>query len=457
MVALLTALGTVLVTTSTGSQANPAPVDGSHNGPDTLFPSQGNGGYDVRSYDVRLVYRPDGRLVARTRIVARAERPLASYSLDLIGMRVRSVVVDGARASFDRDGHELVITPKQAVRGRFATTVSYAGLPSDHTDPDGSQEGWVRTPDGATALGEPVGAMTWLPSNNTPGDKATYTFRVTAPSQLKVAANGVLTRRTRHDGQSTWVWRETVPMATYLALVSIGRYDLFRSSTTSITGRRIPIWSFADPTTGPSGAARRLLPKVIRFEERLFGPYPVASAGMVIDDADVGYALETQDRPFYPFGADPLTLVHETAHQWYGNSVTLTDWHDIWLAEGFATYAEWLWTSRHGGRTPAEHFSKLYATPADDGLWHPAPTEFTDPAALFGSPSYNRGAMTLHALRLQVGASDFFAILKAWASEHRHGNVRTAQFQKLAERISGQQLDTLFADWLTLDGRPAGY
>ena len=299
--------------------------------------------------------------------------------------------------------------------------------------------------------------MTWVPSNNTPGDKARYTFRVSVPSALTVAANGVLADRSRHGARTTWTWRERDPMSAYLATVSIGKYQSFPSSTTSITGRRIPIWSFVDSTLGAAAEARRDLPSVIRFEERRFGAYPFDSSGMIIDNADVGYALETQGRPFFPGGADTGTLVHEIAHQWYGDSVTLTDWHDIWLAEGFATYAEWMWSNIHGGSTPAERFDRLYETPESDGLWHPAPTEFTDPADLFGNPVYTRGAMTLQVLRETVGHEAFFRILKAWAREHRHGNVRTADFIALAERISGDDLGTLFSDWLTLDGKPVGY
>ena len=426
--------------------------------PDTLFPTQGNPGYDVRSYDVSLDYTPaDNHLRAAATIRAHAEHPLASYHLDLQGMHVRAITVDGRPATWDRHGHELVVTPKRKVRGPFTTTVRYVGTPQEHTDPDGSTEGWVRTHDGATALGEPVGTMTWLPSNNTPSDKARYTFRVTAPSAVQVAANGDLARRVPRGPDTTWVWRAEDPMSTYLATVAIGRFDVHRSATTSVTGRTIPIWSFTDPTTSSAARARALLPRVIRFEEKRFGRYPFSSAGMIVDDAKVGYALETQTRPFYPGSLDTPTLVHEMAHQWYGDSVTLRDWHDIWLAEGFATYAEWLWGAAHGGSTPAQRFDDLYATPAGDNLWHPAPTEFTDPADLFGSPEYNRGAMTLQVLRERVGSKDFFAILRAWARMHRHGNVRTAQLVALAERISGDDLGTLFSDWLRLDGKPSGY
>ncbi len=426
--------------------------------PDTLFPSQGNPGYDVAHYGVDLDYSPaTNHLSAVTTIRATASGTLTSFHLDLSGMRVTALAVDDRPATWNRRGHELVVTPRRPVTGAFTTTVTYAGVPRTHTDPDGSREGWVRTSDGATALGEPVGTMTWLPSNNTPSDKATYTFAVSVPRGFQAAANGDLVSRSRRGARTRWLWSQRDPMSTYLATVAIGHFDVHRSSTTSVSGRRIPIWSFVDPTSAPTAGARALLPEVIRFQERRFGAYPLTSAGMIVDDADVGYALETQNRPFYPGAVSPGTLVHETAHQWYGDSVTLSDWHDIWLAEGFATYAEWMWDGAHGGRTPAEHFADLYATPAGNGLWHPAPTEFTDPADLFGSPGYHRGAMTLQVLREQVGDQDFRQILRAWAAEHRHGDVRTADFVALAGRVSGQDLTTLFDDWLARDGRPAGY
>jgi aminopeptidase N len=453
--AAATTLATAAV--AVGLAAGPAAPAGAI-APDTLFPTQGNPGYDVDHYDVRLDYAPaTNHLAAVARLRATAAAPLSSFHLDLSGMRVAAVRVDGRPATWRRSGHELVVTPAHDVAGTFTTSVAYAGVPREHTDPDGSTEGWVRTSDGATALGEPVGTMTWLPCDNTPADKATYSFRVRVPRGVVAAANGDLVRRQTRGAHTTWVWRSRDPMSTYLATVAIGHFDVHRSSTTSTTGRRIPIWSFVDPTSRPTEQARALLPEVIAFEERHFGAYPFTSAGMIVDDADVGYALETQTRPFYPGGVGTGTLVHETAHQWYGDSVTLTDWHDIWLAEGFATYAEWLWDGAHGGPTPAEHFDDLYATPADDDLWHPAPTEFTDPADLFGSPGYDRGAMTLQALRERIGGADFARVLRAWAAEHRHGNARTADLVALAERISGKDLTTLFHDWLELDGRPAGY
>jgi len=427
--------------------------------PDTLFPKQGHTGYDVRHYDVALRYEPvSNQLDASTAIRAVAKTSLSSFRLDFVGMTIDSIKVDGKPARWRRTDEHLIITPRKPLaKGRFVTTVAYSGTPSDFTDADGSKEGWVRTVDGAIALGEPVGTMTWIPSNNTPADKARYTFRIDVPNTVQATANGNLVSRERRGLRTTWTWQARDRMSTYLAMVAIGSFNVYRSSVESITGRTIPLWSFVDTTNDTTAAARALLPKVMRFQEKLFGAYPMTSGGMVVDNAGVGYALETQTRPFYPYSVDAATLVHETAHQWYGNSVTLRDWHDIWLAEGFATYAEWLWDGAHGGASPAKHFDDLYATPADKGLWRPAPTEFTDAADLFGEPVYNRGAMTLQVLRERIGNADFFRFVKRWATLHRQSNATTAQLVTLAERVSGEQLDGLFADWLELDGRPAGY
>ena len=425
---------------------------------DTLFPQQGHPGYDVRHYDVRLHYVPaTNRLVARTTVRATTRERLKAFALDFVGMTVTSVKVDGRPATFRRTAQHLVVRPSRPVTGRFTTTVVYGGHPQEIVDADGSSEGWVLTDDGAIALGEPVGTMAWIPSDNTPADKARYRFRITVPRGLKAVSNGDLVSKVDRGATSTWTWRVRDQMATYLAMVAIGRFTAYRSSTRSVTGRRIPVWSFFDPTTASSAKARALLPKVLRFQERLFGPYPLTSAGIVVDNASVGYALETQNRPFYPGGADSATLVHESAHQWFGDSVTLRDWHDIWLPEGFATYAEWLWTGAHGGKTPAERFDGLYDTPASSDLWSPAPTEFTSSAQLFGEPVYQRGAMTLQALRERVGDPDFFRFVKRWAATYRQGNASTAQLVTLAEQVSGEQLDELFADWLERDGRPSGY
>ncbi|MCW2868326.1 MAG: pepN 2 [Marmoricola sp.] len=457
---LLAAVATSVPLLAGGGAAlasDPAPAPGSTTSGDSLFPDAGNGGYDAQHYRVSLAYRAGGTIAATTRMTARALRPLSSYSLDLEGLGVRSVRVDGRSARFVRHGDELVVTPARAVRGTFTTTVTYAGRPQRHTDPDGTGEGWIATPDGATTVNEPVGSKTWFPGNDTPRDKATYTFVVSAPSRLAVAGNGVLASRVRHGARTTWTWRSTEPMASYLAMVSIGDYRVYRSSLRTLAGRTLPVWSFVQPSLGTQAAARALLPKVVRWGEHRFGPYPFSSSGLVAHTLDVGYALETQDRPVFPGPVDASEEVHELAHQWFGDSVTPGDWGDIWLNEGFATYAQWLWDADHGGTSTEATFRTAYADngPTSD-LWSPAPAALSDPKDLFG-PAYLRGAMTLQVLRDRVGDTAFFAILRAWAREHRFGTVATADFTRLAERVSGQQLDDLFRDWLLTPSRPSGY
>jgi aminopeptidase N len=447
-----------------GLLAGVAPADaagtGGESSGDSLFPTIGNTGYRVSHYDIRLGYRPaTGRIRATTRIVARASEALSRYSLDLEGLHVRSVRVDGRRATFRRHDDKLVVTPAVPVAGRFTTVVRYAGKPVTHRDPDGAKDGWVPSKDGgATVLSEPVGAATWFPNNNTPRDKATFSVRVTAPSSYKVAGNGDLVGRRSHHGRTTWHWSQRRQMATYLAMISIGRYQLFHSTMRTTTGRRLPVWSFISPDLGPMKKARALVPRIVRFEERRFGSYPFTSVGIVVKKINVGYALETQNRPFFDQKPDTLTLVHELAHQWYGDSVTLRDWQDIWLHEGFATYTEDLWTAAHGNKTTEQLFRRRYdSTPPDDELWSPAPARFSDPADLFGDPVYTRGGMTLQVLRDRIGSRDFFTVLRRWAHQHAHRNGSTPQLIALAERVSGQDLGTLFDDWLFTAEKPTGY
>ena len=216
------------------------------------------------------------------------------------------------------------------------------------------------------------------------------------------------------------------------------------------------------PPLGPAvDAAFARQGEILDFEEDVFGRYPFHAAGGIVDDTSaINFALENQTRPIYAKGFfnDPLqadsVVVHELAHQWYGDSLAVARWQYIWLNEGFATYAEWLWSEREGLGSAQEIFDFFYtAIPPDDEFWSLVIGD-PGPDHLFDFAVYARGAMTLHQLRLAVGDDDFFQILRRWAQSRRGDNVTTDEFVQLAENVSGQQLDDLFETWLFTPGRP---
>jgi aminopeptidase N len=434
---------------------------GSTRSGDSLFPGMGNGGYDVAHYDIDLAWRPrNKRIEATTTIIASAQQDLSAFNLELRGLDIGAITVNDMAVSHVRDHAEVtVVLPESSplpAGETFEVVVEYAGRPSSLDSAGLGVEGWIPTDDGATVLSEPNGAMTWFPVNNTPSDKATYHISVDVPNRLTAASNGLLVRRDRGARRTTWHWRETRPMAAYLATVSIGRYRMYRARTAS----GVPLISFVDVGLGPAKRERRNLPRVMRFLENRFGRYPFASSGMIIDDVKVGYALETQGRPVYPESAPAWLMVHELAHQWFGNSVTPRDWSDIWLNEGFASYAEWLWQAklskqRHAERRIFNFYYQIYGPRSS--LWKVAPGDPGRPRRLFHEAMYLRGAMTLQALRMEVGRGDFFRILRLWARQNRHGSVTTRDFRRLAEEVSGEQLDRLFRVWLYTPGKPRGY
>lgn len=423
-----------------------------------FFPRSGNAGYDARHYDVHLSYRPSSAtLRAATTMRAFATRRLSRFSLDLDGLKVTKVLVDGEPARFNRGRGKLKVRPRTAIAAgdRFGVLVRYRGAPRKVTDPDGSQEGWYRTDDGALAVGEPIGTAAWLPCNNVPVDKASFDISISVPAGLKGVSNGRLVSVERGNGRAVFSWSEAEPMSTYLAVVDIGRGRLVRTEAEGL-----PAWTLVDPRLEEESApVLSQLPEVIHFESGVYGPYPFAQAGSIVDEAPkLGYALETQTRPIYAFAPDLPTLVHETAHQWFGDSVGLKRWPNIWLNEGFATWTEWFYAERHGGKTARQVFHRLYRVPASKtDFWDPPSGHPGTAKNLFATSTYVRGAMTLEALRAEIGTKEMLALLRRWAGGHSHASADIEQFVDLAEEVSGRQLDGLFDDWLYQRGKPRGY
>jgi aminopeptidase N len=418
---------------------------------DPYFPRAGNGGYQVDHYAFDLRFRAHRRRVrGLATLEATSTQDLSRFNLDLRRLRVSQVLVDGSPAAFRRHAGELTITPEGPIEAgeRFETAVRYGGRPRPVREADGSRSGWFRTRDGAVVLGEPRGAPSWLPCNDHPTDKATYELRVTVPRPLKAIANGVLEGRSRHGRRTTFEWREDAPMATYLATVAIGRFDLRRSELAGI-----PSWAAVDSRLPRRGDLRRT-PAILDLFGKTFGPYPFDSTGAIVDRIGVGFALETQTRPVYPGPPDDVLVAHELAHQWFGNSVSLERWRDIWLNEGFATWAEWWWVQNDDGPSVRRTFRATYRTPASDhGFWDPPPGD-PPPAKLFATSVYARGGMTLEALRERIGDPAFFRIMRRWIAEHADGNASTQDFIALAEDESGLDLDRFFSAWLFERGKP---
>ncbi|MFD0315807.1 M1 family metallopeptidase [Streptomyces flavalbus] len=438
---------------------------------DPYFPRAGNGGYDVRHYSLTLDYTPATRHLTGTAVLtARATRDLSAFRLDLTGLDVASVTVDRRAARWNRAGQELTVRPRDDLDAGdvFRVAVRYGGTPVTVTDPDGSEEGWLPTVDGALALGQPTGSMAWFPGNHHPSDKASYDLTVTVPKGLWAVSNGELRGEpvTRGGRTTTYAWRVAEPMASHAATVAIGRYDVRRTTT----GGGLPVLTAVDPEQADaSRAALGRIAEVIAWGERNFGPYPFASTGVIVDrPGDAGYALETQNRPVFPGAPDTALLVHELAHQWYGDSVTPRTWRDMWLSEGFATYAEWLWREDHGGTTAEETFTALYEGGGDgegdegdgdggeDDLWAFPPADPPDAAHISGRPVYDRAAMVLHQVRRALGDDAAFrALLRDWATEHRHGTADTGDFTAWVERRSPEtDFGGVWRDWLYGDGKP---
>jgi aminopeptidase N len=473
---------------------------------DTLFPQIGNGGYNVRSYEIELDYDPEADAFERgtgteTEIEARATQNLREFSLDFQDLEVSRVEVNGRRADFEQveatpdlsdipevtQPMKLVVTPQGKARPRagkkFEVEVSYSGAPEHITDPDTSIEGWFQacypldapqTCDGAFVVNEPIGAQSWFPSNNYPTDKASFETEVTVPDGKTAFGVGELvSRKLNKDGTRTWRWVEDDPTATYLTTATVGDFSnsFFRMSS---SGKRLDVYNSIDSSATPDqvaaiNATLDRVPEMLDFLTDRLGPYPFDSTGAVADRAaGVGYALEVQTKPHYAGGftsgnpgINSTTHLHELAHMWIGDSVSPATWHEIWFNEGWATWFEWAWEFEDGtGDSPAEVFDAIYNDPAFDWTVAPAVLD-NDPANLFHfDPVYQRPAMMLEGYHQIVGDERFFDFARALVDEFGYGNISLNEFVDLAKDFSGlegaqlQLLDDYFQEWLFLEAQP---
>jgi len=444
---------------------------------DPYFPRLGNGGYDVQHYDIAINVAAD-HFSASTVIQANATQDLSTFNLDFNAGQVESAAVNSVAARTALSDSELTIIPTTPLKNGdpFITEVRYSGTPQ----PFPKQEtfatlGWLPTESGVAALGEPAGSSVWFPVNEHPLDKATYTFRITVKKPLVAVANGVLETVTddpRDPTESVYVWQMDQPMASYLVILAVGDYT--RQDTKSPDG--IPIRNYFPTATADQGdEAFGKQGNMLDFFGSIFGKYPFDQYGALVIDSPIGFSLETQSMTTFtprvmqaalqnnPANGEG-TIAHEMAHQWFGDSVSVKSWKDIWLNEGFATYCSWLWFEHEYGRPVLDNIVQQYDD-AVDGADLRQQGESDDQVrqdllkiAITGDPTadnlfdtegvYYRGALTLHALRLTVGDDAFFSILKTYQQKFKYANATTEDFIDVSEQVSGKSLHNFFQHWL---------
>ncbi|WP_150309084.1 M1 family metallopeptidase [Planctomonas psychrotolerans] len=420
---------------------------------DAYTPEVGTGAYRVEHYDLDLDYRVSrNRLSATATITAVAVVQLRKFSLDLAGLRVSSVRVNGDPApKYSHLGSTLSVTPPDTIAAgdRFAVTVAYAGAPSPRRTPWG-ELGWEELSDGVLVASQPSGSCTWFPCNDRPGDKATFRIRVTVDAPYTVVCSGHLVSRTKVSGRRSWVYEQEVPTSPYLATVQIGRY----ATTTMRAGSVIATVAYPPALEARVRSDFAVVPGMMALFEQLFGPYPFGKYHLVVTDDALEIPLEAQAMAVFGSnhidgaGSTERLIAHELAHQWFGNSVGLTEWRHIWLNEGFACYAEWLWSEHSGGASADAlargHHARLARLGQDIRIGEPGAR------LMFDDRVYKRGALTLHAVRRRLGDPAFFDLLTRWCDRHRHGTVTTADFVAESGLGSG-----FFQPWLFSAAMPA--
>ena len=422
-----------------------------HAGTDPYVPRHGDASYDVLHYDLDLAYKVEGnRLDGEATLTCRPLVEAEALHLDLHHLRAEKVWVDGRTRRFTHRRGRLTVPVALSPGTDLTVRVRYSGTPKPLRARGLGSAGWEELEDGVIVAAQPHGAPSWFPCNDRPDTKATYSVALAAPQGYTVAVSGELQRTRRKGNATTWEYEQPVPMATYLATVQIGRYREIAQR-----GAPVPVRTLVPPEIGRTDlrGSFDLQPRMLSFFAERFGPYPFGSYTAVITEDELEIPLESQG--LSTFGSNGVDtdwesvrlIAHELSHQWFGNSVTLARWQDIWLHEGFACYCEWLW-SEETGRSSVQaevetHHALLLGLPQDDLV-------LAEPGAdlMFDDRVYKRGALAVHALRLEVGEAAFFALVRSWLERHRAGTVTTEMFLEHASEQAGRDLSGVLGPWL---------
>lgn len=427
---------------------------------DPRYPELGSADIDVEHYDVRFDYDPesvrlDGSVTATVGILNDTDQ----LAVDSAGPMIEGVTVDGVAVDHALEGDELIILLAEPLDAGDDAEVEIVYSAEANPEPNSGigDPGLFATTSGVWSANEPDGVRTWIPVNDHPTDKASWTFEVTVPTGLTAIANGRSEGSASGGDTTTWTWTQDEPMAPYLITMLIGEYDLVDGgvSTTGVdlhhavlTDRRSTLDAYLDVTDD----------QLVFFDD-LFGPYPFDRYGLALADSTAGLAMETQGLSLFSSTdldgtlgyLQHLLLAHELAHQWFGDAVSPGTWDDIWLNEGFATYAQWLWLEHAGFGDVDTTAESTIGTLSTDG-W-----PLSEPDELFGQVVYDGGAVALHALRLTVGDDAFFEGLRTWVETYLDSTATTDDFQRMMEHVSGQDLDDLFDAWVHAETIPGEF
>jgi len=434
---------------------------------DTLFPDLGNGGYQVEHYHLDLRYAtaaPSQALDGTVTILARATQALSQLDLDFAGDSLAAVTVDGRRAAYRRDGDELVITPARALRRGEWFTITVEHFVATPKVADASVllgAPFFYTVDGSAWAGQPNNAHQIFPSNDHPSNKASFSFRLDVPAGTTAVASGELIEQHMIGGRTISQYLQREPMATELVEVAVGALTVIpRVDHAGVRIRDVV------PTRLTAELAPKLALELAQLDwlrDRL-GAYPFHSYGSLVADASLGFALETQSLSLYEHGffLAPETsygpiMLHELAHQWFGDSVAPARWSDVWQNEGHATWYERTWVNDPDSIELISLAQQLYSL---GDLFRKflgpvaAPTS-GEPTALFSPNAYFGGFLVLFALRQQIGDPAFRAVERAWVTRYRGRAASTEDFIALASEVSGQDVSAFLQDWLFGTTTPA--
>ncbi|WP_119698473.1 M1 family metallopeptidase [Microbacterium halotolerans] len=422
-------------------------------------PHSGDSSYRVEHCALDIDYTPrTNRLAGRAQMRIEVVEQTRSLRVDLVGLQAGKVRVDGRpQRKVAQNDHGITVKPGRRLEAgeQLLLEIEYSGRPRPRRSRWGAL-GWEELEEGAMVAAQPIGAPTWFPCNDRVDDRARYDIRFTTDREFFAAATGVPGPVESAGGKRTWSFSSDVPTATYLLALHVGPYQQYPQTSEIASGELR--WRLVTPPAqhGTMLEAFADVPRMIETFEDWFGPYPQSDLTVVVTSEELEIPLESQG--LVTFGAnhagpdEQRLIAHELAHQWFGNSVGIGAWGDIWLNEGFACFSEWVWSEASGGQSIADmaeaHHARLAELPQDLVLGDPGADD------MFDDRVYKRGALLLEALRRTTGHQRFRALMREWATGMAHTLATQDAFFALAGSHTDVPLEAFRRSWLVETALP---